>query len=1013
MFLGSELAFAQVLRDTNYRTADPGELFSQEEQEQWQALALDFFKKLDSESQVATGATKRKLERVAAFMWCRASDWMLQVCTGVGFKRFAKVASDPVPIQDRPCISLALDKGSDGFSSVWALLYKWELRVCPFFDPFHIPWRDLDRFMEGEAIKTSMILKSVSHNLEFGPWDGESWAQQLRDTAKEVSALGDTNDPVLNFWWPKIVKEFEWPGDEAESTQTKAWFLKELPDFWWLKRKGPRVCTSRWGTFCEAEQYRESFFAQRCFVLMWQGLAQGWLTKKSMASFASELTPVTVGSSSSAAPAKQTTKGSKTEVSRLRDRAKNSAQLSLFVMMDSKVSRDVGILTYCTKPVRLAQNLLAARLKSLPEVRAYYKAMACRDDFFIREVDSLLRPFANFEDLAKVGFNIDIDVTLVEELSNDHVLVMEERLLAPLFVQSILSALGKLMMGHFAGPLTYPGRFAALLSEDGNLNEEALQEIKVDYEAWQAVKNMRGAFWTRFMKRTCFNWTIVQETFELLVKCEFKAAPEVAKQCRRLFNFIGSTYPVECCFQKCTDHSDRDNANKRISGSALWHHPVSERMLERVFHFDQVDENTVSDAALEGVSSDAIPNRLFTAKNQDMSIDFKKVVGVGPPSWTTFSGKSYGVLVYDHMMVTALHRRGCLHLANEAWRSGCLPAGSLVSYESNDYFVIHTWEAIALLWKAVPFDHGELRFWDFAPFDPDVFRFEPIVSFEKLQVYSIEWGSPLLVCLALKQLPVSWAGCGLALQKRGPEPFMQAAAKAAFWNLHPGFIRRLARAEKKMTLSGDDVEQLYNLIKAVLGCTDLAAAQALELRCSSSVGDEDMYNGMLMTAEVDQQMSRADWEATEKCHQRHEETLNFEKATQCKIYQTIKKHAKKKKKFAGSGVPFPSLPDELEPDKVLELLPEACKLRLDTFNGRWHCFFKCPDTDAIKALSRSWGMRGHEACILEIVEWSWGLAIGYGMHCPYSDVCSAVTTSAGSTGAAEGGPRKKAAKRAA
>eukprot|EP00972_Heterocapsa_arctica_P109183 16077107-Heterocapsa_arctica.AAC.1 len=85
---------------------------------------------------------------------------------------------------------------------------------------------------------------------------------------------------------------------------------------------------------------------------------------------------------------------------------------------------------------------------------------------------------------------------------------------------------------------------------------------------------------------------------------------------------------------------------------------------------------------------------------------------------------------------------------------------------------------------------------------------------------------------------------------------MQASAKAAFWSLHPSLIRRIARAERKTALSGDDVDQLYDLIKDVLGCTDLATAKVLELRCSSSVGDEDMYNDMLMTAEVDQEMSR-------------------------------------------------------------------------------------------------------------------------------------------------------------
>lgn len=84
---------------------------------------------------------------------------------------------------------LCLDKGSDGFAAVWALLNKFQVRCSPFFDPMHTPWRSLDVWMQGLHIKASMLLKTVSHNLEFGPWDGESWWQQLKDTAKEVSAM--------------------------------------------------------------------------------------------------------------------------------------------------------------------------------------------------------------------------------------------------------------------------------------------------------------------------------------------------------------------------------------------------------------------------------------------------------------------------------------------------------------------------------------------------------------------------------------------------------------------------------------------------------------------------------------------------------------------------------------------------------------------------------------------------------------------------------------------------------
>lgn len=42
-----------------------------------------------------------------------------------------------------------------------------------------------------------------------------------------------------------------------------------------------------------------------------------------------------------------------------------------------------------------------------------------------------------------------------------------------------------------------------------------------------------------------------------------------------------------------------------------------------------------------------------------------------------------------------------------------------------------------------------------------------------------------------------------------------------------------------------------------------------------------------------------------------------------------------------------------------------------------------PHTKVVKALSRSWGVRGHSACIRGILAWSWGLAEVYGMACPY------------------------------
>ena len=56
----------------------------------------------------------------------------------------------------------------------------------------------------------------------------------------------------------------------------------------------------------------------------------------------------------------------------------------------------------------------------------------------------------------------------------------------------------------------------------------------------------------------------------------------------RLFSHMGFTYAVECVFQKSADHADRDKANKRLHGRALWALAMQERFLEAICSFPQV-----------------------------------------------------------------------------------------------------------------------------------------------------------------------------------------------------------------------------------------------------------------------------------------------------------------------------------------------------------------------------------------------------------------------------------------
>lgn len=131
----------------------------------------------------------------------------------------------------------------------------------------------------------------------------------------------------------------------------------------------------------------------------------------------------------------------------------------------------------------------------------------------------------------------------------------------------------------------------------------------------------------------------------------------------------------------------------------------------------------------------------------------------------------------------------------------------------------------------------------------------------------------------------------------------------------------------------------------------------------------------------------------------------------------------KKRKFLGSQVPFPQLPTSFEPDVFLRGMPPGSVLKLDKFNGRWEASSKAP-TGSFKRLSRSWGLRGHKQCIIEVMDWVWCLAIGYGVQCPYkwplqpaaakpkASGGDAAGSSAGAAPASEIQPKKMAKKAA-
>ena len=74
---------------------------------------------LDDAALTSKGKKAPKFHRTAAADWPMAADHQFVVVTGTGLSRFMPHSHDPTPVEQRQLVILLLDKGSDGFCTVW------------------------------------------------------------------------------------------------------------------------------------------------------------------------------------------------------------------------------------------------------------------------------------------------------------------------------------------------------------------------------------------------------------------------------------------------------------------------------------------------------------------------------------------------------------------------------------------------------------------------------------------------------------------------------------------------------------------------------------------------------------------------------------------------------------------------------------------------------------------------------------------------------------------------------
>ena len=160
---------------------------------------------------------------------------------------------------------------------------------------------------------------------------------------------------------------------------------------------------------------------------------------------------------------------------------------------------------------------MAKLLKSMDSAIEYYVASAFMRSSYLTSISALLQPWEHAEDLEFCGLTMRMGKKEAARLAEDSPLVIHDCEQMTRIMSFLMVTASRCLRGNLTGSLTYPLKFAKLLTRDAQERQEVLQEMKGDWEAWQQIKD-KGGFWKVIVKRSPYQWTVVRETFELLLE---------------------------------------------------------------------------------------------------------------------------------------------------------------------------------------------------------------------------------------------------------------------------------------------------------------------------------------------------------------------------------------------------------------------------------------------------------------------------------------------------------------
>ena len=122
----------------------------------------------------------------------------------MGLGKFLEPVPQPSPLADRPLLILHMDEGSPGYAAYWYCAYHLQLRLFLVRDVFHREWNDSMNAIKQAGLWWIILLRSVTFNLCYGPWEGSAWFEKVVVGALELFEQEQVTNPLYSALYGKI-----------------------------------------------------------------------------------------------------------------------------------------------------------------------------------------------------------------------------------------------------------------------------------------------------------------------------------------------------------------------------------------------------------------------------------------------------------------------------------------------------------------------------------------------------------------------------------------------------------------------------------------------------------------------------------------------------------------------------------------------------------------------------------------------------------------------------------------